>query len=64
MDVHDGRRAVVTMTDTTLHAARAVAESAVTAIGGIVAAVDSTLVNLSAVNVSAQVDASLSVSAH
>jgi len=57
-------RAVVTMTDTTLHAARAVAESAVTAIGGIVAAVDSTLVNLSAVNVSAQVDASLSVSAH
>ena len=60
----DLARAVVTVTDTTLQAARAVAESAVTAIGGIVTAVDSTLANLSDVNVSAQVDASLSVSTH
>ena len=60
----DLARAVVTMTDTTLQAARSVAESAVTAIGGIVAAVDATLDSLSDVNISAQVDASLSVSAH
>ena len=57
----DLARAVVTVTDTTLRAARSVAESAVTAIGGVVAAVDATLDTLSDVNISAQVDASLNV---
>jgi hypothetical protein len=56
--------AVVNVTTTTLNAARSVAESAVTAIGTIVSAVDSTLDTLSDVNISAQVDASLGVSAH
>ena len=60
----DFAAAVVNVTATTLQAARSVAESAVTALGGIVAAVDSTLANLSDVNISAQVDASLRVSAH
>ena len=56
--------AVVTVTASTLQAARTVAESAVTALNGIVIAVDSALDNLSDVNISAQVDASLRVSAH
>ena len=60
----DLARAVVNVTATTLQAARSVADSAVTAIGGIVSAVDATLDNLSDVNISAQVDASLAVSAH
>jgi hypothetical protein len=56
--------AVVTVTATTLQSARTVAESAVTALNGVVVAVDSALDNLSDVNISAQVDASLGVSAH
>jgi hypothetical protein len=56
--------AVVKVTASTLHAARSVADSAVTALNGVVTAVDSTLDNLSDVNISAQVDASLGVSAH
>lgn len=60
----DLARAVVTVTATTVQAVGAVADSAVTAIGGIVATVDSILDNLSDVNISARVDASLSVSAH
>ncbi|MDQ1490101.1 MAG: hypothetical protein QOJ23_2615, partial [Actinomycetota bacterium] len=51
-------------TASTLGAARSVAESAVTALRGIVAAVDSTLDNVSDVNISPQVDASLGVSSH
>jgi hypothetical protein len=56
--------AVVNVTASTLQAARSVAESAVTALNAIVTAVDSTLDNLSDVNISPQVDASLGVSAH
>jgi hypothetical protein len=55
--------AVVTVTATTLQAARTVADSAVTAIGVIVTTADSILDSLSAVNISAQVDAGLNVSA-
>ncbi|MDQ1568086.1 MAG: hypothetical protein QOF96_2966, partial [Actinomycetota bacterium] len=54
--------AVVNVTASTLQAARSVAESAVAALGVIVSAVDSTLDNVSDVNISAQVDASLRVS--
>ena len=57
-------KAVVTVTGTTLAAVTSVAESAVTAVNGVVAAVDSTLDTLSDVNIAAQVDASLQVSAH
>ena len=60
----DFATAVVNVTATTLRAARSVAESAVTALNGVVTAVDSILTNLSDVNISAQVDASLRVSAH
>ncbi len=56
--------AVVNVTASALQAARSVADRAVTALNGIVAAVDSTLANLSDVNISARVDASLGVSAH
>ena len=59
----DLARAVVTVTATTLQAARTVADSAVTAIGAIVTTADSILDTLSAVNISAQVDAGLNVSA-
>ena len=54
--------AAVTVTGSTLDAARSVAASAVAAMNGIVTVVDSTLDNLSDVNISAQVDASLAVS--
>jgi hypothetical protein len=60
----DFAAAIVTMTDATRQAARAVAESAVTAITAIVSTADSILDNVSDVNVSAQVDAGLRVSAH
>ncbi|HEV7864320.1 MAG TPA: hypothetical protein VGR20_16555 [Acidimicrobiia bacterium] len=56
--------AVVNVTASTLQAARSVADSAVVALNGIVTVVDATLDNLSDVNISAQVDASLGVSAH
>lgn len=56
--------AVVNVTASSLQAARSVADSAVAALGVIVTAVDSTLDNLSDVNLSAQVDASLKASAH
>ena len=56
--------AVVNVTASTLQAARSVAESAVAALGVIVSAVDSTLDNVSDVNISAQVDATLTVSSH
>jgi hypothetical protein len=56
--------AVVTVTASTLQAARSVADSAVAALKAIVTAVDSTLDNLSDVNLSARVDASLGLSAH
>jgi hypothetical protein len=56
--------AVVNVTASTLQAARSVADSAVAALGVIVSAVDFTLDNLSDVNISAQVDASLSASSH
>jgi hypothetical protein len=56
--------AVVNVTASTLQAARSVADSAVAAFGPLVAAVDSTLANLSDVNISAQVDAGLNVSSH
>lgn len=55
--------AVVTVTASTLQAAHSVADSAVTALNGIVTVVDATLDTLSDVNISAQVDASLGVSA-
>jgi len=55
--------AVVDVTASTLQAARSVAGAAVAALGGIVTAVDSTLDHLSDVNISAQVDASLGLSA-
>jgi len=55
--------AVVDVTASTTQAARSVAEAAVASMGGIVTAVDSTLDHLSDVNISAQVDASLAVSA-
>jgi hypothetical protein len=57
-------RAVVTTTSASLQAVCSVAQSAVAATKTIVAAVDSTLDNLSDLNISAQVDASLHVSAH
>jgi hypothetical protein len=53
----------VNVTASTARAARSVAETAVASMGGIVTAVDSTLDNLSKVNISAQVDASLTASA-
>jgi hypothetical protein len=56
--------AVVNVTASTLQAARSVAESAVATLGVIVSAVDSTLDNISDVNISAQVDATLTVSSH
>jgi hypothetical protein len=56
--------AVVNVTASTLQAARLVADSAVAALHRVVTAVDSTLDTLSDVNISAQVDASLRVSAH
>lgn len=56
--------AIVDMTPTTLQAARSLVESAVSATKTVVAAVDATLDNLSDVNITAQVDASLKVSAH
>jgi hypothetical protein len=59
----DLARAVVNVTATTLRAAEAVAERAVTALNTVVAAVDATLDNLSDVNLTAAVDASLHVSA-
>jgi hypothetical protein len=55
--------AVVNVTASTIQAARSVADSAVVALGGIMTAVDYTLDHLSGPNISAQVDASLSVSA-
>jgi hypothetical protein len=55
--------AVVTVTTTTLAAMRTVADSAVAALHTVVAAVDATLDNLSDVNLTAAVDASLKVSA-
>ena len=55
--------AVVTVTASTLAAAGAVADNAVAALNGIITAVDGTLENLSDVNISAQVDASLAVTA-
>jgi hypothetical protein len=55
--------AVLGVTGTTLQAARTVAESAVAGLNTIMAAVDSTLNNLSDVNLTAAVDASLHVSA-
>ena len=54
--------AVLGVTGTTLTAARAVAESAVAGLNTIVAAVDATLDNLSDVNLTAAVDASLQAS--
>ena len=60
----DFAAAIVNVTSSTLQAAHSVADSAVTALNGIVSAVDSTLDKLSDVNISAQVDASLGVSAH
>ena len=53
--------AVVAVTGSTLDAAQSVADSAVAAMNGIVTVVDSTLDNLSDVDISAQVDASLAV---
>jgi hypothetical protein len=55
--------AVVNVTASTLQTARSVADSAVVALNGIVTVVDATLDNLSDVNISAQVDARLGVSA-
>ena len=55
--------AVVNVTATTRQAARAVAESACSALRTLVAAVDATLDSLSDVNITGQVDASLQVSA-
>jgi hypothetical protein len=55
--------AVLTMTTSMVDAAQAVADSAVVATNLIVSAVDETLDNLSDVNISAQVDASLGVNA-
>jgi hypothetical protein len=55
--------AAVSMTTTTLQAVRAVAEGACTALNTVVAAVDTTLDNLSDVNITAAVDASLKVRA-
>lgn len=55
--------AVVTVSSTTLQAMRTVAESAVAAMQPVIAAVDATLDNLSDVNSTPQVDASLKASA-
>ena len=55
--------AVLGVTGTTLQAVRTVAESAVAGLKTIVAAVDATLDNLSDVNLTAAIDASLQVSA-
>jgi hypothetical protein len=55
--------AVVNVSSTTLQAVRTVADSAVAALNTVVAAVDATLDNLSDVNITAAVDASLKVSA-
>jgi hypothetical protein len=55
--------AVVNVSSTTLQAMRTVADSAVAALNTVVAAVDATLDNLSDVNITAAVDASLKVSA-
>ena len=52
------------MTASTLQAALFVADGVITALNGIVTVVDATLDNLSDANISAQVDASLGVSAH
>ncbi len=54
--------AVVSMTGTTLQAARAVADSAGAALNTVVAAVDATLDSLSDLNIAAEVDASLGLS--
>jgi hypothetical protein len=56
--------AIVNMTPNTLQATRTVVQSAVAATDSVVVAVDSVLANLSDVNIGAQVDASLNVSAH
>jgi hypothetical protein len=56
--------AVLGVTASLAGAAQSVADSAITATNAIVVAVDATLDNLSDVNISAQVDASLAVSAH
>jgi hypothetical protein len=56
--------AVVDVTSATLQAARSMAQSTVTVLHGTVAAVDATLDAASDVNLTAQVDASLSVSTH
>jgi hypothetical protein len=55
--------AVVSVTASTLQAVLSVADTAITALNGIVTVVDATLDTLSDVNISAQVDASLGVSA-
>lgn len=59
----DFTMAVLTVTVSMADAAQAVADSAITATNAIVSAVDETLDNLSDVNISAQVEASLSVGA-
>jgi hypothetical protein len=56
--------AVLDVTVSAAAAAQSVADSAITATNAIVSGVDATLDNLSDVNISAQVDASLAVSAH
>jgi hypothetical protein len=56
--------AVLGVTASVADAAQSVADSAVTATNAIVSVIDETLDNLSDVNISAQVDASLAVSAH
>jgi hypothetical protein len=60
----DFAAAIVNMTPNTIQTARTVVQSAVAATDSVVAAVDSVLANLSDVNIGAQVDASLNVSAH
>ncbi|HVW32942.1 MAG TPA: hypothetical protein VHL53_10420 [Acidimicrobiia bacterium] len=55
---------VVGGTAATVASVGAVADGAVTALGGVVAAADAVLANLSDVNISAPVDAGLGVSAH
>lgn len=57
-------KAVVTVSSTTLTAMCSVADSAVAAMKSVVVAVDAALDNLSDVNLTAQVDASLNISVH
>jgi hypothetical protein len=57
-------KSVVTVSSTTLAAMRTVADSAVAAMKSVIVAVDAALDNLSDVNLTAQVDASLTASVH